>query len=318
MPNPQRRRLLLLETDAAFGVREAPLSAGQRARPKAPALVAPGARPASPHLVNAAIAELKAGPPRASPSAQTARPPTGLGGPRPAPNPASASNLTPQSATPRAKKPPMPPAPAGDIGDLPPLSPPEKAAALAALQEQAQSELSPYFSEHATRLVFGEGSPDARIMFIGEGPGAEEDKTGRPFIGKSGQLLDKMIAAMGLKREDVYIANVVKLRAADHSAALDRVADRPPTPEEVARGLHILHRQIEIVRPVVIVTLGGPALVHLVGDKEGITKVRGHWRAHRGIPVMPTLHPSYVLRAYTPENRNNVWSDLQQAMKKLA
>jgi DNA polymerase len=154
-------------------------------------------------------------------------------------------------------------------------------------------------------------------MFVGEGPGTEEDRTGRPFVGRSGQLLDKMIGAIGFKREDVYIANVVKLRCADWDDMRTRLTDRPPTPEEVARGLPILHRQIEIIRPKVIVTLGAPAVKYLTGTTEGVMKIRGTWLSYRGIPVMPTYHPSFVLRAYTPENRGKVWSDLKLAVAKI-
>jgi DNA polymerase len=155
-------------------------------------------------------------------------------------------------------------------------------------------------------------------MFVGEGPGAEEDRTGRPFVGRSGQLLDKMIVAMGFQREQLYIANVVKLRCADPDDMNGgRLKDRPPTPEEASRGLPVLHQQIAIIRPRVIVTLGAPAVKHLTGTTEGVTRIRGTWLNYRGIPVMPTYHPSFLLRAYTPENRRKVWSDLQLAMGKI-
>src|SRR5207253_2799383 len=121
----------------------------------------------------------------------------------------------------------------------------------------------------------------------------------------SGQLLDKMIAAIGYKREQVYICNIVKLRAADRLET-GRLQDRPPTPEEVGRGIAFLHRQLEIIQPKVIVTLGAPAVKHLTGTAEGVTKLRGNWLAYRGVPVMPTYHPSFVLRAYTEENRRKV------------
>ena len=220
---------------------------------------------------------------------------------------------------PRVKKPPvvMPPIPDGDIPSLPPLTREAKIAQLAQLQEKAQRELGVYLNDIATRVVFGEGDPEAAIMFVGEGPGAEEDRTGRPFVGRSGQLLDKMIVAMGLQRPQVYIANVVKLRAADPEPESGRLKDRPPDPEEVARGLPYLHRQIEIIRPRVIVTLGAPAIKHLTGETEGVMKIRGQWRVFRGIPVMPTYHPSFVLRSYTEENRRKVWNDLQAALKKV-
>jgi DNA polymerase len=158
------------------------------------------------------------------------------------------------------------------------------------------------------KFVFGEGDFKARLMFVGEGPGRDEDLQGRPFVGKAGELLDKMIGAIGLKREQVYIANVVKCRPPDN---------RTPTPEEAHACLGYLHRQIELIQPVVIVTLGATPLRELVGVSEGITKVRGQWRrvkvGDREIPVMPTFHPAYVLRQYTQDVRRAVWADLKAA-----
>ncbi len=160
--------------------------------------------------------------------------------------------------------------------------------------------------------VFGEGDVDASILFIGEGPGQNEDEQGRPFVGRAGELLDKMIAAMGLKREQVYIANIVKCRPPNN---------RAPTPIEVETCWPYLYRQIATIRPKVIVTLGGPAAKAVLGTSEGITRLRGTWHSYvlgpgeEPIPVMPTFHPAYVLRNYTPEVRGKVWSDLQQVMK---
>lgn len=199
---------------------------------------------------------------------------------------------------------------------MPPL-PADRAAALMELAADAQKHLSAFLDEIATRTVFGEGDPNAALMFIGEGPGAEEDKQGRPFVGRSGQLLDKMIQAMGLSRQVVYIANIAKLRAADRDAETGRLKDRPPTDTEVRRGIDFLDRQIEIISPKVLVTLGATALRYMIGRAENVTSVRGTWQAYRGLPLMPTYHPSFLLRAYTPENRAKVWDDLQQVMKKL-
>jgi DNA polymerase len=211
----------------------------------------------------------------------------------------------------------IPPIPAGAIADLPPLTRDEKVAQLAALLERTQRELAAHINEISTRVVFGEGDPDAPIMFIGEGPGIEEDRTGRPFVGKSGQLLDKQIGAMKYQRSQVFIANIVKLRAADYSEAEGRVKDRPPTPDEVARQIHILHEQIAIIRPKVIVTLGAPAIKWLLSVTEGVMKIRGTWLDYRGLPVMPTYHPAFLLRSYTEENRRKVWEDLQKVMALL-
>ena len=164
--------------------------------------------------------------------------------------------------------------------------------------------------EGRTQTVFGEGSPDAPIMFIGEGPGQNEDEQGRPFVGRAGDLLTKMINAMGYDRADLYIANIVKCRPPDN---------RTPTPEEVGECWDYLRRQMEIIRPKAIVTLGGPATKTLLESKTGITRLRGTWHEYAGvnppIPVMPTFHPAYVLRNYTADTRGKVWSDLQAVLK---
>jgi DNA polymerase len=163
-----------------------------------------------------------------------------------------------------------------------------------------------------TQTVFGEGNPDARLVFVGEAPGAEEDKTGRPFVGRAGQLLDKMIVAMGLQREDVYIANVLKSRPPNNAT---------PTPAEVMNCAPYLAEQLKIIAPEVIVALGAPSAKFLLDTTQGISALRGSWHACRfgdlEIPVMPTFHPAYLLRNYTPEARGKVWSDLQIVMKRL-
>lgn len=157
------------------------------------------------------------------------------------------------------------------------------------------------------RFVFGEGDPGARMMFIGEGPGRDEDLQGRPFVGRAGELLDKMIAAIGYQRRQVYITNIVKCRPPDN---------RTPTPQESQTCLPYVKRQIELIRPGVIVTLGATPLRELLGERTGITRIRGQWRRLDmlgGIPVMPTFHPAYVLRQYTQEVRRAVWEDLKAA-----
>ncbi len=157
-------------------------------------------------------------------------------------------------------------------------------------------------------LVFGEGNEDASLMFVGEAPGAEEDRQGRPFVGRAGELLDRMISALELHRQDVYIANILKSRPPDN---------RTPTPKETANCGPWLERQIDLVRPKVIVTLGAVPTKYLLGITDGITRARGKWGTYEGnggdIPVMPTFHPAYVLRQYTPEVRGAVWNDLQDA-----
>lgn len=163
--------------------------------------------------------------------------------------------------------------------------------------------------EQRSNTVPGEGNVDTLLMFVGEGPGETEDQTGRPFVGKAGELLEKQIAAMGLTREQVFIANVVKCRPP---------GNRTPTSAEVATCAPFLVEQIEIVRPRVIVALGLPATkFFLRDDKIAISRVRGTWREWRGIRVMPTFHPAHLLRNYSSENRRAVWSDLQQVMAEL-
>jgi DNA polymerase len=169
-----------------------------------------------------------------------------------------------------------------------------------------------------TRTVFGEGNPVARLMFVGEAPGETEDRLGRPFVGRAGEKLDEMIRAMGLSREDVYIANVLKSRPPDN---------RTPLEHEVAACGPYLEEQIRIIRPEILVTLGGPATKLLLRTEEGITRLRGVWGELRlstlvpgetlAIPVMPTFHPAYLLRNYTPETRRAVWHDLQQVAARL-
>jgi DNA polymerase len=160
--------------------------------------------------------------------------------------------------------------------------------------------------ESRTKTVFARGDAAAELMFVGEGPGEGEDAQGVPFVGKAGQLLDKMIEAMGYRPEQVYIGNVVKCRPPNN---------RKPEPQEAAACQGYLHEQIALVRPKVIVALGATAVEGLLGI-SGITRLRGTWRLYRGaIPVMPTFHPAYLLR--TPEAKREVWSDLKQVMAKL-
>ncbi|MBR4957572.1 MAG: uracil-DNA glycosylase [Lentisphaeria bacterium] len=154
--------------------------------------------------------------------------------------------------------------------------------------------------------VFGEGNIHAELMFIGEGPGADEDAAGRPFVGRAGQLLTKMIAAMTYTWEEVYIANVVKCRPP---------GNRNPAPEEAMACLGYLKQQIALIRPKVIVCLGGVALSFLCQQAGGITRARGHWLDFEGIPVMPTFHPAFLLRQESA--KKEVWSDLQQVMRAL-
>ena len=158
-----------------------------------------------------------------------------------------------------------------------------------------------------TNTVFGEGNPHASLMFIGEGPGRDEDLQGRPFVGRAGQLLDKMIAAMGLQRQQVYIGNIVKCRPPNN---------RTPLPDEAAACINFIKWQIYLVQPKVIVLLGATAAHYLLDDPRGIMRLRGNWLSYQGIPVMPTYHPAFLLRQ---ENaKREAWQDLRQVMARLA
>lgn len=160
--------------------------------------------------------------------------------------------------------------------------------------------------EGRKNIVFGSGNPNADLMFIGEGPGEQEDLQGLPFVGRAGELLTQMIEkGIEIPREDVYICNIVKCRPP---------GNRNPLPDEVAACRPFLDGQIAAVKPKVIVSLGKPAASLLLGRDVAITRLRGNWQDYRGIPLMPTLHPAYVLRQYTPENRRLVWEDLKAAV----
>lgn len=157
-----------------------------------------------------------------------------------------------------------------------------------------------------TQIVVGEGNPRARLVFVGEGPGEQEDLQGRPFVGRAGQLLEKMINAMGLKREDVFICNVVKCRPP---------GNRNPEPDEIAACSGFLHRQLDAIKPEIIVALGKFAAQTLLQTDERITQLRGHFRTYRGVKLMPTLHPAYLLR--NPPAKREAWEDLKLVMKEL-
>lgn len=197
-----------------------------------------------------------------------------------------------------------------------PEEPVDRESKLALLTEMEEKEVRGCtkcaLCESRTQTVFGEGDVDAEIVFIGEGPGQTEDETGRPFVGRAGQLLDKMITAMGFSRESVYIANVVKCRPP---------GNRTPQVEEVAACRSYLLRQLAWIRPKAIVTLGGPATKLILDTTEGITRIRGQWAEFRevepAIPVMPTFHPAYLLRNYNKDTRGKVWSDLVAVLEHL-
>ncbi|MGA3101158.1 MAG: uracil-DNA glycosylase [Terracidiphilus sp.] len=194
-------------------------------------------------------------------------------------------------------------------------APPEIAAAVPAEERAAALQLIREDLGDCTRcalhtgrhtIVFGVGNPAARLMFVGEGPGADEDAQGLPFVGRAGQLLNNMIAAMGLKREECYIANIVKCRPP---------GNRTPEPEEANTCSPFLFRQIDVVRPQVLVALGATAATYLLGARQPLAGLRGRVHAFRGMSLIVTYHPAFLLR--DPRQKKEAWADLQIAMKEL-
>ena len=194
-------------------------------------------------------------------------------------------------------------------------SSPEKAAAFTALRERALACVKcPHLAASRTNVVFGVGNIDAQLMFVGEAPGADEDEQGEPFVGRAGQLLTKIIQATGLSRSDVYIANILKCRPDTPGQS---AGNRPPTPEERATCIPYLQEQIDLIKPKAIVALGATAVDGLLGKAPGITKLRGNWQTYRGIPLMPTYHPAYLLRNQSLSEKRKVWEDILKVMEKL-
>ncbi|MGA2242522.1 MAG: uracil-DNA glycosylase [Verrucomicrobiota bacterium] len=197
----------------------------------------------------------------------------------------------------------------------PPLDPQAKAEAFAALRERALACVKcPHLASSRKNVAFGVGSIDAQLMFIGEAPGADEDEQGEPFVGKAGQLLTKIIQATGLKRADVYIANILKCRPDTPGQS---TGNRKPTSDEMATCIPYLQEQIDLIRPKVIVALGAVAVEGLLGKTLGITKLRGAWKTYRGTPLMPTYHPAYLLRNQAMSEKRKVWEDMLAVMEKL-
>jgi DNA polymerase len=188
----------------------------------------------------------------------------------------------------------------------PEVAPAGRAAALEIIREEIGDCTRCALHKGRNKLVFGDGSATARLMFVGEGPGADEDAQGIPFVGKAGQLLNNMIAAMGLTREEVYIANVVKCRPP---------GNRTPEPEEGATCSPFLFRQIDVVRPQVLVALGATAATYLLGARQPLAGLRGRVHAVRGTQLIVTYHPAYLLR--DPRQKKEAWADLQIAMREL-
>jgi DNA polymerase len=186
-------------------------------------------------------------------------------------------------------------------------TPEERRARLVVLAEEVRACQKCGLHAGRTQTVLHRGDPCAELAFVGEGPGVEEDARGEPFVGAAGQLLDRMIVAMGYRRDDVYICNIVKCRPPNN---------RKPEPDEMATCSPYLTTQLAIVKPKVIVALGATAVQGLLGTAEGITRLRGKWKIYKGpIPVMPTFHPAYLLRQ--PPAKREVWNDLKEVMRFL-
>jgi DNA polymerase len=199
--------------------------------------------------------------------------------------------------------------PFNDIAPLPTatIPPAERESALVAIQQEiGDCTRCPLAYAGRRKIVFGDGSSSARLMFVGEGPGADEDTQGLPFVGKAGQLLNNMIAAMGLARAQVYIANIVKCRPP---------ANRVPEPVEANTCSQFLLRQIDVVQPEVIVALGATAATYLLGVKQSLSSLRGRWHRCRGAKLAVTYHPAFLLR--DPRQKAEAWKDLQMVMREL-
>ncbi|MGI8770222.1 MAG: uracil-DNA glycosylase [Acidobacteriaceae bacterium] len=186
------------------------------------------------------------------------------------------------------------------------LQPGSKAGAMISIRNEIGECTRCKLSAGRNKIVFGDGDVNARLMFVGEGPGADEDAQGVPFVGRAGQLLNNMITAMGLKREQVYIANVVKCRPPQN---------RVPEPEEAHTCMQFLHQQIEVVRPEVLVAMGSTAATYLLAAKASLSSLRGRIHNYRGTRLIVTYHPAFLLR--DPRQKKEAWRDLQMAMAEL-
>lgn len=171
-----------------------------------------------------------------------------------------------------------------------------------------------HLASSRTQTVFGVGNPDAEIVFVGEAPGADEDQQGEPFVGRAGQLLTKIIKAMGFAREDVYIANILKCRPDMPAGSF---GNRAPTPAEMQMCRPYLAEQINIIQPKVMVALGAVAVEGLLGTRGTMRELRGRWHSYQGTPLMITYHPAYLLRNQSPSEKRKVWEDMMQVLERL-
>jgi uracil-DNA glycosylase len=217
--------------------------------------------------------------------------------PRPAPTAAVASPVP-------APKPPVAPSASGN-----------KAERMEALRQRfIECGKCPHLASTRANIVFGVGNPEATLMFVGEAPGADEDREGEPFVGRAGQLLTKIIQAMGFERGDVYIANILKCRP---DMPPGESGNRKPRPDEMATCLPYLIEQIEIIQPKCLVALGSTAMEGLLGSPAVMRQVRGRWHKFRDIPLMATYHPAYLLRNQSMAEKRKVWEDMLQVLEKL-
>ncbi len=279
--------------------------------------------PVSPQTLSALAKPRKVGFAQSAGARSAALPPTVE---KPVTNPASAPRLVERPPARPAAPAPQPPPPPQELSlsvpgqnappaPAPTLSPEAKAAAFAELRQRVMPCVKCSHLAAARRnVVFGVGDINARLMFVGEAPGADEDAQGEPFVGAAGQLLTRIIQAMGLSRDSVYIANILKCRPDTPGQAS---GNRKPTAAEMQTCLPYLQEQIDLIRPDVLVALGATAVEGLLGKTIGITKLRGQWRTYRGIPLMPTYHPAYLLRNQAPSEKRRVWEDMLQVMQKL-
>jgi DNA polymerase len=192
---------------------------------------------------------------------------------------------------------------------------PNKADLLAPIRERVRvCTKCPHLASSRTQTVFGVGNPDAELMFIGEAPGADEDKQGEPFVGRAGQLLTKIIETMGFTREEVYITNILKCRPDTSPGSF---GNRPPAPLEMQTCRPYLVEQIEIIQPKVLVALGAVAVEGLLGTRGTMRELRGRWHSYNGTPLMITYHPAYLLRNQAPSEKRKVWEDMLQVLERL-
>lgn len=312
VPQPERPAIFLIMStayhellDAAIRELETQQARGVRHVHVAPETLASLSRPAAAPNLSATAPSAPPAPAKTPAAAQPFLPPPVR---KPVfPRPAAAVSVGATDAPMRMADPL--PAPA-----LPTLDPATKAAAFTALRAKVRVCVKcPNLAVSRQTVVFGVGNPEAQLMFVGEAPGAEEDAQGEPFVGAAGQLLTKIIQAMGQRRDTVYITNLLKCRP-DTPGASD---NRKPTAAEMQTCLPWLHEQIDLVRPRVLVALGATAVEGLLGKTLAISKLRGNWQTYRGIPLLPTYHPAYLIHNQALSEKRKVWEDMLAVMEKL-